>query len=293
MDEQTTQQILEETTDLIEETLDIIEDLPKYRNNPYVIAGVAVMGLATGAFIGYRLAIRQLEPKYAAISDEEIAKAKTMYARINKEGFESPTVAVNKLIPDDSPEAQEALLRYQGQEVEITVVDDGVLVKSKLDKHAKAAIDENPAPAPKAQNIFDVEEPVSNDDGWDFQQELARRSDEKPYVVTQEEYFENIHNLETISVTYYEGDQVLADEADGVITDIEGNVGEANLHRFGHGSGEEHIVYIFNKMAGMAFEVARSQGKYSVEVVGLDDDDEEDVEPVERIPRRRQRLGDD
>jgi len=291
MSEQVTQAVLEEATDLIEQTLDTIEALPKYKNDPIVLAGIAIIGLTTGAYFGYLLAKRQLEPKYAAIADEEIAQAKVMYARLNKEGFESPTVAVEKLIPNDEPEAQAALKRYQGQDVHVTVVEDGVLVSRKRENELKDRIADKPAP--KTSNIFDQPVETPKEDGWDYQQELARRTDEKPYVVTQEEYFENAPNLEQVSVTYFEGDQVLADEADGVISDIDGTVGETNLHRFGHGSDEEHIVYVFNKKAGMAFEVARSTGKYSVEVIGMDEDDEDDVETVERIPKRRQRLGDD
>lgn len=288
------QAILEEATDLIEQTLDQIEqtldhiETVKYKNDPLIIAGAALIGLSMGAFVGYRLAKKYLEPKYAALADEEIAKAKILYSHINKEGYESPTVAVQKLIPDNYPDAQQAMKRYQGQDVHLTVVEDGILVSSRKDQ-TENLVEEEPAAEPEQKNIFDVEddEPSPEYPGWDYETELARRSDNRPYIVTQDEYFSNDEDLECIAVTYYEGDEVLADGSDGIISDIDGLVGFDNLQKFGHGSKEEHLVYIFNKKAGMGFEVARSQGKYAIEVLGLDDDD-----ITERMPRRGRRLED-
>jgi hypothetical protein len=271
----------ENVTDVIEESIEVV----KLKNDPLILAGVALIGLSVGALVGYRLAKKYLEPKYAALADEEIAQAKILYSHLNKEGFESPTVAVEKLIPEGEgfEEAQRALQKYQGRDVHLTVVEDGVLVSSRKDQTENLVESE-----PEQKNIFDEDEPAEvKYPGWDFETELARRSDKRPYVVTQEEYFENADDLDCISVTYYEGDQVLADESDGIIGDIDGNVGLDNLKRFGVGTDEEHLVYIFNKRAGMGFEVARSQGKYSVEVIGMDDD-----EITERMPRRGRRLGD-
>lgn len=283
------QAILEEATDLIDQTLDQIEAI-KYKNDPLIIAGAALIGLSVGAFVGYRLAKKYLEPKYAALADEEIAKAKILYSHLNKEGYETPTVAVQKLIPDDYPDAQQAMKRYQGQDVHLTVVEDGIIVSSRKDQ-TENLVEEEPAAEPEQKNIFETDETevdaVPEYEGWDYETELARRSDNKPYIVTQEEYFSNDEDFECIAVTYYEGDEVLADGSDGIISDIDGLVGLDNLQKFGHGSKEEHLVYIFNKKAGMGFEVARSQGKYAIEVLGLDDD-----EITERMPRRGRRLGD-
>lgn len=280
--------ILNEASDVIEQTLDVIdaEALVKYKNDPLVLAGVAIIGLSTGALIGYRLAKKYLEPKYAALADEEIKAAKILYSHLNKEGFESPTVAVNKLIPDDYPEAQAAMLKYQGQDVHLTVVEDGVIVSARKDQ-TESLVEETQQDEPERHNLFDQEPPEVKYPGWDYETEVARRTDDKPFIVTQEEYFENSDELDCIHVTYYEGDEVLADESDGIIGDIEGTVGGGNLEKFGFGSGEDHLVYIFNKKAGMGFEVARSQNKYAVEVLGLDDD-----EITERMPRRGRRLGD-
>lgn len=264
----------------------VVETVEIIKNDPVVIAGAALIGVSMGALIGYRLAKKYLEPKYAALADEEIAKAKILYSHLNKEGFESPTVAVSKLIPDDYPEAQEAMARYQGKDVHLTVVEDGIVVSARLDQ-TENLIEDGIVTPPERRNLFDEDEPDLKYPGWDYEDELARRSDSEPYVVTQEEYFENEPNLETIHVTWYEGDEVLADDSDGLIGDIEGTVGRANLEKFGLASGEPHLVYVFNKKAGMGFEIARSEGKYAVLVMGFDDD-----EITERMPRRGRRLGD-
>lgn len=287
MDE--TQAILEEaadviaqTTDVIEGTLDQMEEVVKYKNDPIILAGVAVIGLSVGALVGYRLAKKYLEPKYAALADEEIKQAKILYAHLGKEGYDSPSVAVEKLIPDDEPEAQAALRKYQGRDIHLTVVSDGILKSERVDQTENIV---GTPKEPETQNVFEHQDPIVDKyPGWDYDTEVARRTDSRPFVVTQEEYFENDAQLECISVTYYEGDEVLADGSDGIISDIDGTVGKENLLRFGVGSDEEHLVYIFNKKAGMGFEVARSHGKYAIEVLGFDD--EETTQPMPRRGRR-------
>lgn len=295
---ETTEAILAEAADVIEETLDVIDNTPaiiEYKNDPLILAGVALIGLTTGAFVGYRLAKRYLEPKYAALADEEIKAAKVLYGHLHKDDYESPSVAVEKLIPDSAPEAQAAMRKYQGQDVHILVEEDALVVTHRVDQ-TENVVEETPAdPEPRTEthfkNVFDQQEEPVNDgpqyEGWDYDTELARRTDSKPFVVTKEEFFENEFNLEVMNVTYYTDDEVLADQSDGIIDAIDSNVGWDNLKKFGVASGEEHIVYIFNKKAGLAFEVARHQGKYSVDVMGFDDD-----ETTERMPRRGRRLGD-
>lgn len=280
------QAILSEAADVVDQTLDILEATEPtviIKHDPLIIAGAAIIGLSVGALVGYRLAKKYLEPKYAAIAEEEIHQARVLYAHRTKDGMDTPTVAVNKLIPDDHPEAQAALAKYQGKDVHVTVVPDGVEISARVDQPE----------APRVQNVFEQPAAAVKHEGWDYETELARRTNDKPFIVTQEEYLENADELECITVTYYEGDDVLADESDGIISDIDGNVGRANLKKFGHGSGEEHIVYVFNKKSGLGYEILRNEGRYSSVVLGMDEVDDDEDEPTERMPRRGRRLSDD
>jgi hypothetical protein len=262
----------------------IVETVEVIKHDPLIIAGAALIGLSTGALIGYRLAKRYLEPKYAALAEEEIQQARILYAHRTKDG-DSPSVVVNKLIPDEYPDAQQAMAKYQGKDVHLTVVEDGVIVSARLPEDLEL---KEPLKAPEARNVFEEAEPVIKYEGWDYESELARRTDANPFIVTQDEFFENDDNLEVIQCTYYEGDDVLEDGSGGIIGDIAGTVGRDNLKKFGHGSGEEHVVYIFNKKAGLAFEVSRHEGRYAVEVLGFDDE-----ETQERMPRRGRKFMDD
>lgn len=281
------EQIAEQIVDAVEPAVaTVVETVEVIKHDPLIIVGAALIGISTGALIGYRLAKKYLEPKYAAMAEEEIQQARILYAHRSKEGMDTPSVAVNKLIPDDYPDAQAAMLKYQGQDVHLTVVEDGVIVSAR-----KAEVEEVPAePEPaETRNLFEEEVvALPQYEGWDYETELARRTNANPFIVTKDEFFENEGDLETMQVTYYEGDEVLEDGSGGIIGDIDGTVGKSNLKRFGHGSGEEHLVYIFNKKAGLAFEVARNEGRYAVQVLGFDDD-----EIVERMPRRGRRLTDD
>jgi hypothetical protein len=93
----------------------------------------------------------------------------------------------------------------------------------------------------------------------------------KPYIITAEAFLENEADYEQITLTYYEGDSVLTDQTDEVM-DTEWTVrhtGFENLTKFGQLSGDENVVYICCEEEKKLFEVARSTGKYAVEVVGL------------------------
>jgi hypothetical protein len=92
------------------------------------------------------------------------------------------------------------------------------------------------------------------------------------YVISDEAFIIGEQNYEQITVTWYEGDQKLTGEGDRLLTadDIERSVGHANLEKFGEESGNVNIVYLRNDALQMDFEVVRSTGKYSTEVLGLD-----------------------
>jgi hypothetical protein len=72
-----------------------------------------------------------------------------------------------------------------------------------------------------------------------------------------------------VTITFFEGDDVLSDERDQVIEDIEETVGVENLKQFGHGSKDPKIVYIRNDRLELDFEVVQSQNKYVEEVLGF------------------------
>jgi hypothetical protein len=205
--------------------------------------GVAVgVSFLAGATWGVAMAKTALEQKYVDISDKEIAEAKKFYSVLNKTGdFATPEQAVETLEQQDA--AEEAIRRYQGEEDEVDAIEK---LLEDQDTHA---------------------EPESDDD-WDYEIELANRTEEAPYIIHLDEFMGHESEYDQCTFTYFEGDDVLADERDGHIDHPERVIGPDNL-KFGHGSNDKNLVYIRNDNLGLEFEVVLSKGKYVEEVLGF------------------------
>ncbi len=76
-------------------------------------------------------------------------------------------------------------------------------------------------------------------------------------------------NNEQVSLTYFDGDDVLVDDRDQPVPDPDDSIGEDHLGRFGVGSKDNNIVYVRNDRLELDFEILRSNGKYAQEVLGF------------------------
>lgn len=114
------------------------------------------------------------------------------------------------------------------------------------------------------------------------------RNPHLPYVITESEFRIDMPEYEKDSLTYYMGDDVLAEENGNYIPDKHGTAGNENLRSFfGFGSGDENLLYIRNERVMTDFEITLNEGRYSKEVLDVDDDDE-----LPRRPIRKMRRGD-
>lgn len=95
------------------------------------------------------------------------------------------------------------------------------------------------------------------------------RGPNQPYVITEEEYRIDRLDHEKLSITYYSGDDTMADENEQYIPDPDGTVGLENLQFFGLASRDERLLHIRNERVGADFEVALNEGSYSREVLGF------------------------
>lgn len=241
----------------------IVEALPQITEGVQKISKgfltlTAAISAASGAIAGYYVAQKRLESKYSKIAEEEIAEMRAHYLAKEKASAEKkPTI-------DEVMEEQGYTSKLEGPE-------ETVYVK------VEPAEDE-----PEVQNIFE--------DPWDYEEELKNRRPDVPYVIHKDEYFGQEAEYTQVSVTYYEGDDVLCDERDAVIEDQDATVGLGNLARFGHGSGDPNIVYVRNVELEIEYEIVHSDGKYAIEVHGFSDDE---LKHSDRIQRRHQHFDDE
>lgn len=91
--------------------------------------------------------------------------------------------------------------------------------------------------------------------------------DEGPYIISIEDFSEGCPNYDKLSFNYYELNDVLTDDQDGVIDDHEALVGEA-LDNFGALSDDPDVVYVRNDKASTDIEITRQYTNFE-EVTGL------------------------
>jgi len=227
------------------------------RREHIILGGASALSLAVGSVTGFFVAKKRLESRYSDIAQQEIAEAKQFYGALyKKEEYSTPESAMETLHRHHdtlAKDAVEALRDYQGV----------ALIQDEKSEEVVSVV----------TNVF----ADSGDDNFNYEEEVTTRQPDKPYVISQEEFMQNDSSHEQVTVTYYQGDDVLSDERDKPIEDVDATVGELNLQRFGHGSKDHNIVYVRNERIGLDLEVVRSKGKYAQEVLGF----------VEHSDRRR------
>jgi hypothetical protein len=241
--------------------------------------GVAIL-LVGGACIcaavgGYFFAMRRLETKYKKIADDEIADMKAHYRAKEQELDEKKA----EKAPLDE------VMREHGYTTKMEGPDETVWVK--VDPSVEDDED-SVADIPDSSGVSEVQNVFYNAEAWDYKVELANRSEDVPYVIHRDEYFGEETPFEQITLTYYEGDDVLADSHDTPIDDQDAMVCLGNLAKFGHGSGDPNIVYVRNHELELEIEIVHSDGKFAEEVHGFSDDE---LRHSDR--RHRRKLDDD
>lgn len=235
----------------------------------YIGVGMA-LGAAAGAILGFKIAYSRAELKYNQIAEDEIAEMRQYYWDksvalentvgkpqlediVREQGYSTaPPMAVTP------PEAVVEAAREAAEEEELNTHG----------KHQKVIEDIEEKSEPEVRNIF---RDARVEDNWDYHKERTQRSPLRPYVIHRDER-DDQQTYDGVTFTYYEADDVLCNERDEVIPVDERDklIGEANLEKFGHGSGDASIVYIRNDQLEMDIEMVRSPNSYAEEVHGFD-----------------------
>lgn len=234
--------------------------------NKYILMGIsAVASASVAAGVSYVLTKRALDKKWSEILDEEVANTKAHYAKLYKSEEYSDPIKLAEVYEEesasdyiqDSVEKMIHELKYTSSEEtqdEIETIRD---VEKQIEVQESIT-----------KNIFDNKDPVEDDDfDVEYEKEHVRDSS-SPYIISHDEFFEAEMDYEQTTLTYYEGDDVLTDDKDQPIRDLDRIVGEDNI-QFGRGSKDKNVVYIRNEKLMSDFEVTRSFGSYTEEVLGF------------------------
>lgn len=137
-----------------------------------------------------------------------------------------------------------------------------------VDEQTEEDIPEEPREV-VTHNVF-----AETDDDWNYEEELKHRNINAPYVLHKDEFYADEKDYTQKTLTYYAGDNILVDEDEAPVYNHEAVVGAL---RFGHGSGDDKVFYVRNDRNMAEYEIIKDEGLYSVEVLGLEIENNERV----------------
>lgn len=285
---------MSEVLDVVEETVEAIERIPSLNLNGttkkqqiIILGTTAVVSLLVGGTVSHFVTKKVLATKFDKVLAQEMDATRAHYNRMYKVSdagvpLTPQDVFENLQVDDKTKEAMEA---YQGKGHVITaeppVATEAELMNGTYVRNGDGTVtQEQPV---EVKNIFEDHEPL--DDDWDFVEEVANRTPAAPYVISHQEYFEAEQDYEQEDLTYFVGDQQLADSNGVLVSDPAGTIGDNLL--FGHGSLNANVVYVRNDRLKCDFEITKSFGKYAHEVLGLDMEETEETEIRHSMRRPR------
>lgn len=240
------------------------------------VAGYVLASVVAGFAGGYAFAQNKLIKEFNLKLETELQRTRDFY---------DIRYGINEKLPVDEEawaKANHSNLENETPDSEPVIVD----AANQLTQEAGQALT-NYQSGPmitvsEAKKLLEKDDPTAEQNaGWEAKEEQERAFDlvddnpyvAKPYIIDADSFLENEADYEQITLTYYKGDMTLANQSDEVLDTqwTHSHTGFENLSRFGEKSGDKNIVYIRCEKYKQDFEVCRSEGKYSVEVAGLEE----------------------
>ena len=104
-------------------------------------------------------------------------------------------------------------------------------------------------------------------DGYDYRKD--------PYVISFEEFCDGVTGFGEETITYYAGDDTLADFNENIIANRSDVIGDEALTNFGMGEDSD-VVYVRNEALSCDYGIVRHPGKYQKIVCGFVEGDEKE-----------------
>lgn len=214
------------------------ERIDSIRNNPLTLPiTILVTSFAAGFTAGF-LAGRRRKPEAVVFQIQDRPK---VGLELNAEEFEQIKSNFEETKADTTP----ILARPKPQVIE-------------------RIVEEENEPEVITKNVF--AEPQPQDD-WDYDKETALRTPDRPYVLHKDEFYAEENNYAQMTYVYYAGDDIMVDEDEKPVYNYNLILGEL---LWGHGSGDPKVFYVRNDKRKTEYEVNYDPGLYSVDVLGLE-----------------------
>jgi hypothetical protein len=252
------------------------------RDARFLLIG-AVVGGALAGFVTYRQTRKRLEKHYEEVAEEEITQMRDHFRKRLVVREEKPDLAAGGLTEktEELGYASPTGPRPAPPEADPTAIEPRPPVPVPPRAPGPNKIHEA---LERAQDLGEVTEDdlISDAQRW-IDAEKLQRNHRIPYVIHVDERGEA--DFDTVTYTYYEGDDVVCDTSNQIIQPVDEIVGNHNLGRFGQGGTDDpNVVYVRNDHLALEIELVRDPGSYTEEVRGIQHSDG----GTERIRRRPQ-----
>lgn len=240
-----TEQVVETVAEGLEEAAVITR-----RFNPKsisLVAGGIGIGLVVGFVIGYRWNRAKIRAEAFRESEKEVEQIRELYRNETA-----------------------ALKARQKPHLEEVIEDRGYSDRQEEPERPTRP----PVPAgPPPESTMKLETGKDKDLHWEYPQELANRSPDRPYIIHQDEYDQPDSDYKTEVLTWWSGDDVLTGEDEQPMLNADDIVGLEHMSRFGHGTDDFNVLFIRNDRLKMEYEVCRMTTSYEEEIQGLSNDE--------------------
>lgn len=225
---------------------EVVEVAVAAKNNPILLAGVALVAASAGGFVGYKYAVRKLTPVYEQRLAEELEASKKF---LKTAEFATPESAVEELI---DPE-------------EMAEFDEPVEQVKKIVRNYNAPVVREEI----THNVF-VHGEKGNDPDDEGGDDLR---EDGPYKVSFNDFHSGAQQVgwTQLALTYYALDDTLADENDQPIDSIEATIG-VDILDFIRKTRKE-TTFVRNPKSQIDFEVAYYDKSYKKTVLGWGDEE--------------------
>lgn len=216
----------------------------------WLFVGLTAVGaLSVGFGGGYLFAQKKLTKEFEEELERQVTQAKAFYSVAKKQAEEKP----------ESP--LEALAEVTARDAEKFLIDAAGRAMTKYQSVAADTpfeVPENPL-----KNVFKAPVPTRAELGPETLEEGM------PVRIDKDTFNQSEFEFDQVELTYYAGDDILADEKDEVVDQTVRSqwVGNHNLAAFADPDLTE--IYVRNIRHKIDYEISRSEGKYSEEVAGF------------------------
>lgn len=180
---------------------------------------------------------------------------------------------INDLSRDGNSDDREpqAVLETKEETTVMREHDEKVLVLPR-DRYKKVVRSLGYDKGDRPDRLADYEHPRDDEQDEDYEYEQKKyepSSNEKPYIISIDEYTEENTHYDKLTLYFYEDDEVLTEDNEEMIEDVEAIVGNYALNCFGENSGDPEVVYVRNDRLQIDYEVIRLSKSYKETVLGI------------------------